>query len=197
MQPHWPGTRADPAAGRSFHSARGDALDARHEGGEAVAALREQALALGRQSVVAPAWAPLARLPRRLQGAVRLVGPQTRAEIASLLAGADVLVAPSVPTRIGKREGIPVVLMEAMSCGIPVVASRLSGIPELVADGVNGLLVEPGRPDQLASALRALARDGGLRARLGAAGRERVCREFDLDRTAGTLAAAFARSAAA
>lgn len=132
-----------------------------------------------------------------LQGAVRLVGPQTRAEIASLLAGADVLVAPSVPTRIGKREGIPVVLMEAMSCGIPVVASRLSGIPELVADGVNGLLVEPGRPDQLASALRALARDGGLRARLGAAGRERVCREFDLDRTAGTLAAAFARSAAA
>ncbi len=67
----------------------------------------------------------------------------------------DVLAAPSVPTRGGKREGIPVVLMEAMATGLPVVASRLSGIPELVTDGVDGLLVPPGDDAALAAALAA------------------------------------------
>ena len=73
--------------------------------------------------------------------------------VAQALAESDVLVAPSVPTRGGKREGIPVVLMEAMASGLPVVASRLSGIPELVTDGVDGLLVPPGDAAALADAL--------------------------------------------
>ncbi len=120
---------------------------------------------------------------------VELVGRRTSDEVARELAEADVLVAPSVPTRSGKREGIPVVLMEAMATGLPVVASRLSGIPELVADGSSGLLVPPGDPDALADALARLAGDDALRSRLGAAGRETVLRDFDVDRNARELSA--------
>jgi glycosyltransferase involved in cell wall biosynthesis len=111
---------------------------------------------------------------------VTLDGRRTRDEVIELLANADLLVAPSVPTSGGKREGIPVVLMEAMSCGLPVVASRLSGIPELVEDGVSGILVAPGDPSAVASAIRRLADDPALRARMGAAARARVIRDFDL-----------------
>jgi glycosyltransferase involved in cell wall biosynthesis len=108
--------------------------------------------------------------------------------VAAELASADVLVAPSVPTKGGKREGIPVVLMEAMASGLPVVASHLSGIPELVADGVSGLLVPPGDATALADALATLAGDRDLRRRLGAAGRETVLDDFDVDRNAARLA---------
>ena len=116
-------------------------------------------------------------------------GRSTSDGVAAALRDADVLAAPSVPTRGGKREGIPVVLMEAMATGLPVVASRLSGIPELVTDGVDGLLVPPGDDAALADALARLAADPSLRARLGAAGRETVLRDFDVDRNAALLAA--------
>ncbi|MGH2476795.1 MAG: glycosyltransferase, partial [Candidatus Limnocylindrales bacterium] len=109
-----------------------------------------------------------------------LDGRRTRAQVIAALGDADLLVAPSVVARNGKREGIPVVLMEAMSCGLPVVASRLSGIPELVDDGENGSLVTPGDPVALADAIARLAADPGLRARMGAAARTRIERDFDL-----------------
>lgn len=120
---------------------------------------------------------------------VTLAGRRTRDEIADEIARSDVLVAPSVPTSGGKREGIPVVLMEAMASGRPVVASRLSGIPELVEDGVGGLLVEPFDVMQLADALEQLAADRDLRERLGRRARERVVVEFDLRTNARTLLA--------
>ena len=125
---------------------------------------------------------------------VALAGRMTSDAVAAELAAADVLAAPSVPTRGGKREGIPVVLMEAMAAGLPVVASRLSGIPELVTDGISGLLVTPGDAAALADALARLAGDSDLRARLGAAGRETVMREFDVDRNAAALADRIRRS---
>jgi glycosyltransferase involved in cell wall biosynthesis len=84
--------------------------------------------------------------------------------------------------------------MEAMAAGLPVVASRLSGIPELVTDGVSGLLVPPADPVALADALQRLAGDPELRARLGDAGRATVLRDFDVDRNAAVLAARFAAS---
>ena len=123
-----------------------------------------------------------------LGGSVTLAGRMTTDAVAAELAAADVLVAASVPTRGGKREGIPVVLMEAMATGLPVVASRLSGIPELVSDGVSGILVPPGDDVAIADALASLATDPDLRARLGAAGREIVLRDFDVDRNAAALA---------
>ena len=127
-----------------------------------------------------------------LNGRIRFHGRQTRAAIAERLAGSDVLVAPSVPTACGRREGIPVVLMEAMASGLPVVASRISGIPELVEDEVSGLLVPPRDIPALADALEQLARNPGKRQQLGRAGREKVVTEFDIRRNAALLVRQFA-----
>ena len=98
-----------------------------------------------------------------------------------------------MPSRLlpDDRDGIPNVLVEAMAAGTPVVASAVSGIPELVAHGVNGMLVPPEDPDALADALVRLHRDTALRARLSRAGRETVARRFDGVRQAEALAADF------
>jgi glycosyltransferase involved in cell wall biosynthesis len=122
-----------------------------------------------------------------LHDRVVLTGRMTSDAVARELAEADVLVAPSVPTSGGKREGIPVVLMEAMAAGLPVVASRLSGIPELVTDGTDGLLVPPGDDGAIADALERLAADPALRRRLGTAGQATIDRAFDVDRNAAEL----------
>lgn len=126
---------------------------------------------------------------------VTLTGRLPREEVARRLAGADVLVAPSVPTRKGKREGMPTVLIEAMASGVAVVASRLAGIPELVEDGVTGRLAEPGDPRGIADALEALAGDDAHRRQLAEAGRARVLAEYDRDASARALVEHFARSA--
>jgi glycosyltransferase involved in cell wall biosynthesis len=86
---------------------------------------------------------------------------------------ADIFCLPSF------AEGVPVVLMEAMSTGLPVVANSIAGIPELVEDEISGLLVRPGRTDLLTDALERLSRDVDLRSRMGRAGREKVRQEFD------------------
>jgi glycosyltransferase involved in cell wall biosynthesis len=137
-----------------------------------------------------------ARLERQAREAglgerVRFLGSLTRDEVAARLREADVAVVPSVPTRDGRREGIPVALMEAAASGKPVVASRLSGIPEAIEDGAEGLLVPPGDAEALAAALAALAADPALRRRLGTAGRERMLDHFDLAANARALAARF------
>lgn len=129
-----------------------------------------------------------------LQARVRVTGSLTRQQVAEEMRRAHVLVAPSVPTAQGKREGIPIVLMEAMSSGMPVIASDLSGIPELVEDGRTGLLVPPGDPAAIAAALRRLHDDPDLGRRLGAAGRAAVQRDFDLETNAERLANRFTRS---
>ena len=96
--------------------------------------------------------------------------------MADVLAAADVFVLPSVIAPDGDMEGIPVALMEAMAAGLPVVATRQSGVPELVREGETGHLAEPGDADSLRAALqRALAAPPAV----AAAGRELVRREFD------------------
>jgi len=107
-----------------------------------------------------------------LEGAVRLAGE--RRDVPRLLANADVFVLSS------RSEGAPLSVLEAMAAGVPVVASAVGGVPELVADGVTGLLVSPGDPRALAAALDRLLADPALRRRLGAAARERVRTRFDL-----------------
>ncbi|MBV9309420.1 MAG: glycosyltransferase family 4 protein [Solirubrobacterales bacterium] len=92
-------------------------------------------------------------------------------------------------------EGLPIVLMEAMAAELPVVAPRTMGIPELVRDGVNGLLVTPGRPDELAAALGRLIGDPELRIALGRAGRQTVADEFSLEQSAMQLSRLFAAKA--
>ncbi len=126
---------------------------------------------------------------------VQLLGPRTRREVIRCLREADVMVQPSVPSRSGRKEGIPVVLMEGMACELAVVASDLSGIPELVENGVAGLLVPPGDAQAIASALRSLADQPALRQRLGQSARQKVLREFDLTSNARRLATLYSQSA--
>jgi colanic acid/amylovoran biosynthesis glycosyltransferase len=129
-----------------------------------------------------PDRADLARLADTLGigDRVTFAGAATRAEVVGHLEAADVLVAPSVVTAGGKREGIPVVLMEAMATALPVVSSRLSGIPELVGHEETGLLTEPGDVAGLVAALRLLATDADVRIAYGRAGRARIEADFDV-----------------
>lgn len=126
-----------------------------------------------------------------LNDVIHFHGRVTREEVAELLTKADVVATPSVPTKSGRREGIPVVLMEAMGSGVPVVASGISGIPELVEEGKSGFLVDPRDVEGLAKAIAQLYRDPELRRRLGQAGRQKVLTEFDLYRNAAVLARCF------
>jgi colanic acid/amylovoran biosynthesis glycosyltransferase len=120
---------------------------------------------------------------------VRLTGAVSQDRIRELYAEAQVFCLPSF------SEGVPVVLMEAMAMGLPVVATRITGVPELVDEEHSGLLVPPGRPDALADSLaRVLSADLEKRRTMGAAGRSRVCEEFSSDRSAERLLTLFGSS---
>ena len=141
------------------------------------------------------------QLTRQVAGAglddrVVLHGARPYGEILEHLARASVAVLATVPASNGKREGIPNVLKEAMACGLPVVASRISGIPELVEDGRSGLLVQPGDTAALADALQRLHDDPALRRTMGCAGRERIVGEFDLRASTRRRAELFTTAAA-
>jgi glycosyltransferase involved in cell wall biosynthesis len=133
-------------------------------GGERLAALR----ALVRESGLATLVS--------LHGALPWTATQ------QLVARAAVFVLPSIRTAEGDMDGIPVSLIEAMGIGVPVVSSRLSGIPELVEHGRTGLLVPPGDPAALAAAIERIARDPSLASALGSRARQRVRDGFSLSR---------------
>jgi colanic acid/amylovoran biosynthesis glycosyltransferase len=122
-----------------------------------------------------------------LAGHVTFHGPVARNEVGRIVSAADAAVLASYPTSSGRREGIPVALMEAMMSGLPVVASGLSGIPELVVHERTGFLVPPGDPWSLADRLECLADAPSLRRSLGEAGRARVSEQFDLPGNARVL----------
>jgi len=128
---------------------------------------------------------------RGLGRRVVLHGAQPRERVRALVAGATAVAQPSIVTATGRQDGIPVSLMEAMALERPVVASALSGIPELVLHERSGLLIPPGDARALADALARLAGDPALRQRLGAAGRQRVQQLFDLERSADALCGLF------
>jgi colanic acid/amylovoran biosynthesis glycosyltransferase len=113
---------------------------------------------------------------------VSFQGRREQGTVREGLDGADALVAASVTAADGDEEGIPNVLKEAMASGVPVVATRHAGIPELVEDGVSGWLVPERDAAALAAALERLAREPGSWAAMGRAGRDRIEREYDIDR---------------
>ena len=95
-------------------------------------------------------------------------------KMAAFYKGARFLVVPSK-----WFEGCPLVVLEAMSHGLPVIASRIGGLPEFVEDGVTGLLFEPGNASELADKIRLLWSDPELCRRMGAAGRKKALREYN------------------
>jgi glycosyltransferase involved in cell wall biosynthesis len=117
--------------------------------------------------------------------AVQFLGYRSQSAVAEMLSEVDALVLPSF------AEGVPVVLMEAMAAGLPVVTTRIAGIPELVEDGVSGHVVSPGDVDALSRALRDVLADADGAAQMGAAGRAKVKAEFDIAQEAARLGGLF------
>lgn len=110
---------------------------------------------------------------RGINHLVTFAGYKSSTEVAAILKSADALVLPSF------AEGLPVVLMEAMATGLPVIATTIAGIPELVRDGENGRLVPPGNVAALAAAIRDLLSDPARARAMGRAGQSRVRADHD------------------
>jgi len=118
---------------------------------------------------------------RGLDGRVAVRGQVSDAELQAAYAGADAFVLPAVVDRRGDTEGLGVVLLEAMNHRVPVIASAIGGITDIVEDGVSGLLVPPGDAPALAAALGRLAGAPDLAAGLGEAGYRRLRERFGWD----------------
>lgn len=127
-------------------------------GGEREQALREQAAAI------------------QIDAAVTFAG--YRSDARRILRGLDAFTLPS------DVEGIPVSVMEAMEAGLPVIATRIGGIPDLIEDGVSGCLIEPGDENALTENILRIASNDNLRNQLGQAARERVVQQFSVQRMA-------------
>lgn len=112
---------------------------------------------------------------------IEFLGWRNQEEIGVAMAEADMLLAPSVTAADGDREGIPVVLMEAMARGMPVLSTNHSGIPELVEDGVSGFTVPERDADALADRLLFLMEHSEIWPEMGFAGRKRIEEEFDIN----------------
>lgn len=98
-------------------------------------------------------------------------------DVDRVLGVADIFVLPTV-----HREGLSLAVLEAMRHGLPVIASRIGGVPELVDDGVTGILVPPNEPHALAQAIRTLAADHGLRRQMAESGTSKINRSFTAER---------------
>jgi glycosyltransferase involved in cell wall biosynthesis len=107
---------------------------------------------------------------RRSGSSIEFLGPQS--DVLPVYHQADAVLMPS------RSEGLPMAALEAMACALPVVAARVGGLPELVADGETGVLLSPGSVSELVRACRDLADRPGHAAELGRAGRQRVERQF-------------------
>jgi glycosyltransferase involved in cell wall biosynthesis len=118
---------------------------------------------------------------------ITLDGALTHAELPSAYADSHAVVVPSIQDATGDRDGLPNVVLEAMACGRPVVASNISAVGCAVSHNETGLLVPPGDAVALADALEQLAGEHVLRERLGRNGRERVERDYEVGRCASRL----------
>lgn len=127
----------------------------------------------------------------QLSSMVKLVGSMPHEELMERMRTAALVVLPSIETSDGFMDGIPNILIESLALAVPVVSSRLSGIPELVVDGETGLLVEEKDVTALAGAVETLLRDPARGTALGRAGRARVETMFDLDRNTAALVERF------
>lgn len=128
--------------------------------------------------------------PSTPRPSITLLGAQPNTRVRGLMLEADLFILPCRVDPAGDRDGIPVVLMEAMAAGVPVISGRLPAIEELVEHEATGLMVPPGDAAALADALARILTDPALRASLAAAGRQRVIDEFSEPVNVGRLLAA-------
>ncbi len=124
---------------------------------------------------------------------VELLGRKPQNEVQALLADSDVMVLPSITTADRRQEGIPIALMEAMATALPVVSTRISGIPELIEHSRSGLMVPERNAEALANALRLLIQNPAIGRSLGLAGRATVLQTFDLHKNTAALGEYFQR----
>jgi len=132
-----------------------------------------------------------------LQDKVHLVGAQPQEAVVELYKQATLGVFPCIVAEDGNRDGLPTVLLEALACELPVVSTPITGIPEIVIDGVTGMLRPPGDAAALAEAIGQLFDDPALRARLGRQGRVHCKREFDIQMNGARLGSWFQETLAA
>lgn len=123
----------------------------------------------------------------KLEDYVRLVGPKANDELVPILSKASLFLMPCVTTSSGDMDGIPVAMMEAMACRVPVVSTRISGIPELIEHNVSGFLVPEKDVEALADILKDALADIDRLAQLGEKARQHVCAEFDIRKNAAGL----------
>lgn len=131
-----------------------------------------------------------------IAGRCHFLGARPQEEVLAAYRDADIFLLPSRIDPTGDRDGLPNVIIEAQSQAVPVITTPVSGIPELIADGDNGLFVEPDDAAALARAIERLGREPALRRRLGANGEARVRSRFDHRATIGALIELLRRSMA-
>ena len=128
---------------------------------------------------------------KHLEERIRLVGALDQAHVLQQYDSSDIFVLACAVARSKDQDGIPVALMEAMACGLPVISTPVSGIPELVRHEETGLLVPERDANAVAGALEQLMCDEVMRRRLGSRARELVLEEFEIGANASRLAAVF------
>jgi len=133
-----------------------------------------------------------ARIDRhKLQGTIALLGPLGQDRILELNQHSDIFALACVVSKNGDRDGLPVAMIEAMACGVPVVATPVTGIPELIEDGNNGLLASERDANSLACALERLIMDESLRKQMGQKARQAILEEFTIRDNTARLVATF------
>ncbi len=120
----------------------------------------------------------------KLERYVTLVGKVPNEKVPEYMVASDVFVLPSL------SEGFPLTILEAMASGLPIVASKVGGLPEIVEDGQNGFLVEPRKPGQIAEKVLLLLKNEGLRQRMIVNNRKKV-QQYSSDNTVGRLEAIY------
>jgi glycosyltransferase involved in cell wall biosynthesis len=147
----------------------------------------------GFEDVFMNCYVELRKLHQRLDldGSVRFAGPLPFQQVLDFYRDADVFVLPCVIAEDGSRDIIPNSVLEAMAMGLPVVATTVTGLPEMVEDGRTGFLVQPHDAAALASAMRRLADAPRLRSEFGRAGRLKVEQRFDSERNVAGYRSAF------
>ena len=124
-----------------------------------------------------------------LKELVQLPGPKPQHQLRERLAAANVFVLPSVPEAEGGMDNLPTVIMEAMATGLPVISTRIGGIPEMVIDNETGFLVRPDDPVALADAIETVINDRSLGQKLGKAGHGRAQTLFSIEKNVRDLCA--------